>query len=56
MRMRSAALVLLALLMPAVSGAVMPGEQLADPALEARAREISRDLRCQVCQNHSIDD
>jgi cytochrome c-type biogenesis protein CcmH len=56
MRMRSAALVLLALLMPAVSGAVMPGEQLADPALEARAREISRDLRCQVCQNQSIDD
>jgi cytochrome c-type biogenesis protein CcmH len=56
MRMRAAALGLLALLVPAVSGAVMPGEQLADPALEARAREISRDLRCQVCQNQSIDD
>jgi cytochrome c-type biogenesis protein CcmH len=55
-RMRSAALVLLAFLVPAISGAVMPGEQLADPALEARAREISRDLRCQVCQNQSIDD
>ena len=54
--MRAAALGLLALLVPAVSGAVMPGEQLADPALEARAREISRDLRCQVCQNQSIDD
>ena len=29
---------------------------LADPALEARAREISKELRCLVCQNQSIDD
>jgi cytochrome c-type biogenesis protein CcmH len=36
--------------------AVEPDEMLADPALEARAREISRDLRCLVCQNQSIDD
>ena len=36
--------------------AVLPQERLADPALEARAREISRELRCQVCQNQSIDD
>ena len=36
--------------------AVLPHEQLDDPALEARAREISRELRCQVCQNQSIDD
>jgi cytochrome c-type biogenesis protein CcmH len=36
--------------------AVLPEERLADPALEARAREISRELRCQVCQNQSIDD
>ncbi|MFM8988871.1 MAG: cytochrome c-type biogenesis protein [Alphaproteobacteria bacterium] len=36
--------------------AVLPHERLADPALEARAREISRELRCQVCQNQSIDD
>lgn len=36
--------------------AVMPQERLADPALEARAREISLQLRCQVCQNQSIDD
>lgn len=36
--------------------AVQPDEMLADPALEARAREISRDLRCLVCQNQSIDD
>jgi cytochrome c-type biogenesis protein CcmH len=36
--------------------AVLPDEMLKDPALEARAREISRDLRCVVCQNQSIDD
>ena len=33
-----------------------PDEVLADPALEARAREIGRELRCLVCQNQSIDD
>jgi cytochrome c-type biogenesis protein CcmH len=31
-------------------------EILPDPVLEARARDISRDLRCMVCQNQSIDD
>ena len=36
--------------------AVLPDEMLSDPALEARAREISQDLRCLVCQNQSIDD
>src|SRR5262245_2206921 len=36
--------------------AVDPGEMLADPALEARARNISQELRCLVCQNQSIDD
>ncbi len=36
--------------------AVMPDEKLSDPALEARAREISKELRCLVCQNQSIDD
>ncbi|MGA8772147.1 MAG: cytochrome c-type biogenesis protein [Rhodomicrobium sp.] len=36
--------------------AVDPQEQLKDPALEARAREISAGLRCLVCQNQSIDD
>jgi cytochrome c-type biogenesis protein CcmH len=36
--------------------AVEPGEMLKDPALEARARHISRVLRCVVCQNQSIDD
>jgi len=36
--------------------AVEPSEMLKDPALEARARAISRELRCLVCQNESIDD
>jgi cytochrome c-type biogenesis protein CcmH len=36
--------------------AVQPSEQLADPKLEARARAISAELRCVVCQNETIDD
>ena len=44
----------LMLLTPAY--AVEPGEVMADPALEARARNLSADLRCLVCQNQSIDD
>ena len=36
--------------------AVNPDEVLADPKLEARARTISAELRCMVCQNQSIDD
>lgn len=35
--------------------AVEPGEMLSDPALEKRARELSSQLRCMVCQNESID-
>ncbi|MDP6786843.1 MAG: cytochrome c-type biogenesis protein CcmH [Rhodospirillales bacterium] len=48
----------LALLVMAVApaGAVEPDEVLADPVLEARARDISKNLRCLVCQNQSIDD
>jgi len=38
------------------AGAVQPDEVLADPALEARARALSGQLRCMVCQNQSIDD
>jgi cytochrome c-type biogenesis protein CcmH len=38
------------------AAAVQPDEVLADPALEARARAISRELRCVVCQSESIDD
>ena len=36
--------------------AVQPDEILADPALEERARHLSKELRCMVCQNQSIDD
>jgi len=54
-RTLAAALVAFAALASA-AGAVEPGEMLADPALEARARELSRELRCLVCQNQSIDD
>ncbi|OWZ93328.1 cytochrome c-type biogenesis protein [Sinorhizobium sp. LM21] len=50
-------LALLLLLAPVGSAfAVNPDEVLADPALEARARAISAELRCMVCQNQSIDD
>ena len=46
----------LALLLTAVASAVEPDEILADPATEARARAISKGLRCLVCQNESIDE
>ena len=46
----------LALLVPLVAHAVQPDEILPDPALEARARAITRELRCVVCQSESIDD
>jgi len=36
--------------------AVQPDEVLPDPAMESRARDISKELRCLVCQNQSIDD
>lgn len=49
-------LMLSALFVASAAGAVLPDEQLADPALEARARAISKELRCVVCQNQSIDD
>jgi cytochrome c-type biogenesis protein CcmH len=50
--------ILMALLLIAAAPvlAVQPDEILQDPALEARARGLSRDLRCMVCQNQSIDD
>jgi cytochrome c-type biogenesis protein CcmH len=38
------------------AGAVEPSEMLDDPVMEARARTISAELRCVVCQNQSIDD
>ncbi|WP_448188475.1 cytochrome c-type biogenesis protein [Azospirillum sp. sgz301742] len=46
----------LAMGLAAPAGAVMPDEVLKDATLEHRAREISKDLRCLVCQNQSIDD
>jgi len=46
---------LLALLAPGVAAAVTPDEMLKDPALETRARALSREIRCMVCQNQSID-
>ena len=44
------------LLAVASAGAVQPDEVMKDPALEARARRLSTELRCMVCQNQSIDD
>lgn len=54
LRFVCALMLVLAAAMPAL--AVQPDEVLKDPALEARARALSRDLRCMVCQNQSIDD
>jgi len=56
--MRPAAAILLAvgLIAATPAFAVLPDERLADPALEARARALSAELRCMVCQNQSIDD
>lgn len=54
LRLVCALLMLMTAAMPAF--AVQPDEVLKDPVLEARARALSRDLRCMVCQNQSIDD
>ncbi|QQM29210.1 cytochrome c-type biogenesis protein CcmH [Martelella lutilitoris] len=56
--MKFAALLVVVLLLAPLTAAqaVTPDEVLDDPALEARAREISAELRCMVCQNQSIDD
>jgi len=42
--------------LPLAAWAVQPDEVLSDPALEVRARALSKELRCLVCQNQSIDD
>jgi cytochrome c-type biogenesis protein CcmH len=57
-RTRWSSVVVLVLALAGVSPslAVQPDEILADTALETRARELSRELRCMVCQNQSIDD
>jgi cytochrome c-type biogenesis protein CcmH len=44
------------LLGPSAVYAVQPDEIMSDPAKEVRARDLSRELRCMVCQNQSIDD
>ena len=49
-------LLILALLMPVAALAVQPDEVLSNPAMEARAREISQKLRCPVCQGENIDE
>jgi cytochrome c-type biogenesis protein CcmH len=54
MRRLLLALLLITSAVPAF--AVNPDEMLKDPALESRARAISAELRCMVCQNQSIDD
>ncbi len=46
----------LGLLLSGSALAVRPDEMLADPALEARARDISKEIRCVVCQSENIDD
>lgn len=56
MRRAIALLALLVALSARPALAVEPDEMLGDPALEARARALSRELRCMVCQNESIDD
>ena len=54
--MRALVLALAVALQIAPALAVQPDEMLKDPALEARARALSHNLRCMVCQNQSIDD
>jgi cytochrome c-type biogenesis protein CcmH len=54
--MRRFALIALLVALAAPAFAVEPDEILKDPVLEARARELSSELRCMVCQNQSIDD
>ncbi|HRK17403.1 MAG TPA: cytochrome c-type biogenesis protein CcmH [Hyphomicrobiaceae bacterium] len=46
----------LSILLASGAQAIEPGERLSDPALESRARALSAELRCLVCQNQSIDD
>ncbi|WP_227269330.1 cytochrome c-type biogenesis protein [Roseobacter weihaiensis] len=49
-------LLIVLMLLPTSLWAVQPDEILADPVLEERARDISKGLRCPVCQNESIDE
>ena len=53
--MRIAFLLILLLAALPAAAAIEPGEMLDDPALEARARTLSKEIRCLVCQSESID-
>ena len=55
-RLFASILILTTILSISPAAAVEPGEILADPALEARARALSAEIRCLVCQNQSIDE
>jgi len=56
MKRIAVAALLLSMLALSPVHAVLPDEVMSDPAKEARARDLSRELRCMVCQNQSIDD
>ena len=53
--MKQLLLILALALVPLTAVSVEPNEMLADPALEARARVISKEIRCPQCQNENID-
>jgi cytochrome c-type biogenesis protein CcmH len=55
-RILASLLAIMLLLAAPLAHAVQPDEIMKDPAQEARARNLSRELRCMVCQNQSIDD
>jgi cytochrome c-type biogenesis protein CcmH len=55
-RIRAGVLVITLLMGSSVAYAVQPDEIMSDPVMELRARDLSRELRCMVCQNQSIDD
>jgi cytochrome c-type biogenesis protein CcmH len=54
--MRALALIIMLAALTGPALAVTPDEIMKDPVLEARARHLSQELRCMVCQNQSIDD
>ena len=54
--MRALALIVLLATLGGAALAVTPDEIMKDPVLESRARHLSQELRCMVCQNQSIDD
>jgi cytochrome c-type biogenesis protein CcmH len=55
-RIRAGVLVISLLMGSSAAYAVQPDEVMSDPVMELRARDLSRELRCMVCQNQSIDD